>query len=971
MTEHPFARRAGGELFQTGAHQSFLLSNTEKLYYVDKGYLDVFIVEMDDQVVRSRRLFVTRLGEGSVAFGSRTHSAGGTDTFSFLAVPSRNASLMEGTRDAILKNVDIQTIIWIEEWIFRLSEFLVRDGQAVPRGAELLDADMNVPYAAGSIISARHSDIVWVSASEPVQLLGRADCTIPVDGPPLPLSERLWLTLDRDTAISATYTPGMLVRKQLWSALDRFNLLTRQYSATIWALEVAAIQERYRNAEIARQESVEETLHDFSAILGKRQTAEATLPPGRTAIQTAISIVASHVGGKVTIPERTVPESNLHDAVLMLIHGSGMRARNITLKPGWWKKDGPSFIGIRRDNGTPLALLSNNRASYRGVDPESRKSFTIGERQAATLADSGMMLYPAFPDVLGNGLGALRFALRGHKHDLHTLAVMSAFGALLALLTPILTGQLLAEVIPRMDKPTWIAFLVALVLGAFGSALFEIVRALAMVRLESRGDERLQAAIWSHLLSLPTQFFRNYTAGDLADRINGITEIRLLITGATFSALVGGVFSIFSLALLFYYSVPLALCATGLTTIMAGATWFFGRGQVKHQRAAALIEGKIDSLIFEMITGISKLWIANAEAHALLRWAERFADQKREALAARRWKAYQFSFNNLFTPLGILVLFAFIWYGLLEDATDPTFDLADFLSAYVAFIQFTIAATGLTAAWTVVVTAVPFFERVKPIIHERPEISTGSGDPGELMGAIEFANVTFRYSPESPNVTDGVSFHIRPGDYIAFVGPSGSGKSTLYRLMLGFERPNSGAIFFDGNDLAGLNLAMLRRQLGVVLQNGKTTVDSIYKNIAASTDLTLDAAWEAARAAGLAQDIENMPMGMNTMLSEGATGLSVGQKQRLMIARALARKPRVLLFDEATSALDNRTQAIVKETLENLSVTRIVIAHRLSTVQNADRIYVMQSGRIAETGTYDALMEQDGLFADLSRRQIL
>ena len=278
---------------------------------------------------------------------------------------------------------------------------------------------------------------------------------------------------------------------------------------------------------------------------------------------------------------------------------------------------------------------------------------------------------------------------------------------------------------------------------------------------------------------------------------------------------------------------------------------------------------------------------------------------------------------------------------------------------------------GLTAAWTTVISTIPLFERVQPILEERPEIAVGGADPGDLTGEIEFSNVCFRYLPSVPNAVDGVSFQIRPGDFVAFVGPSGSGKSTIYRLLLGFEVPDSGAIFLDGNDLSSLDMAAIRSRMGVVLQNSQLSADSILKNITCGAPMTMDEAWEAARAVGLAEDIEAMPMGMHTVLPEGGGGLSGGQKQRLLIARAMARKPRIMLFDEATSALDNRTQAIVQASLKQLSITRVVIAHRLSTVQDADQIFVLESGRIVESGRYDDLMEQNGVFTALARRQVV
>jgi ATP-binding cassette subfamily C protein len=266
---------------------------------------------------------------------------------------------------------------------------------------------------------------------------------------------------------------------------------------------------------------------------------------------------------------------------------------------------------------------------------------------------------------------------------------------------------------------------------------------------------------------------------------------------------------------------------------------------------------------------------------------------------------------------------------------------------------------------------VPAYERAKPIFHELPEVSEGMANPGRLTGALEVSHVTFRYNEGAPAVLRDVSIAVRAGQFVAIVGASGSGKSTLLRLLLGFEKPESGAIYYDGQDLAGVDVQEVRRQMGVVLQTSRPVSGSIFQNIVGSAPLTTENAWEAARLAGIEQDIRQMPMGLHTQISDGGGGISGGQRQRLMIARAIAGRPRILLFDEATSALDNQTQAIVSRSLESLRATRIVIAHRLSTIMNADCIYVMDKGCIAQSGTYQELIGQEGIFSELARRQMI
>jgi ABC-type bacteriocin/lantibiotic exporter with double-glycine peptidase domain len=352
--------------------------------------------------------------------------------------------------------------------------------------------------------------------------------------------------------------------------------------------------------------------------------------------------------------------------------------------------------------------------------------------------------------------------------------------------------------------------------------------------------------------------------------------------------------------------------------------------------------------------------------HALAIWVERFAEQKRNFIASQRAGNLQKSFEAAFPALATLLIFA-----LAENVSGLKSQLGTFIAFYAAF-GLSLAAVGEWAqAAGELLVAIPRIERLRPIIATAPEIGDDRKSVGDISGTIEFANVSFRYGGNGPRILDDVSLSVGKGEYVAIVGPSGSGKSTLVRLLLGFEKPESGVIFVDGKSLETIDIGLLRRQIGVVLQNSRLASGSIYDNICGAAQLSLDRAWEIARLAGLDRDIEAMPMGMQTLVAEGVSTLSGGQRQRLLIARALAHRPRLLLMDEATSALDNRTQAAVSESVSRLNVTRLVIAHRLSTVQSADRIVVLDNGRIVQTGGYAELVAQKGLFTEFAARQLV
>jgi NHLM bacteriocin system ABC transporter ATP-binding protein len=478
----------------------------------------------------------------------------------------------------------------------------------------------------------------------------------------------------------------------------------------------------------------------------------------------------------------------------------------------------------------------------------------------------------------------------------------------------------------------------------------------------------IQAAIWDRLLSLPVSFFRDYSTGELVARSMGISEVRQILTGATLDGLLSGIFSVFSFALLFYYNGQLALVGTVLTFVALGVTILNGYQQLERARKSRAQSGVISGRVLELISGIAKFRVAGAEKRAFAMWAREFTKQKKLDYKGMQINNRLKIFNSVYFVLCMIVLF---WYNaaFLRSGANPL-STGSLLAFIATFSQFTFAMLGLGSAAISFLSIVPIFEQAAPILRTTPEANVVRSSPGELTGMVEANHLIFRYRHNSPLILNDISFSVEPGQYVAFVGPSGCGKSTLFRLLLGFETPESGAIYFDKQDLAGIDVQAVRQQIGVVLQTSALISGSIHDNISGGSFLSVEDAWEAARQAGLDEDIRGMAMGLYTMVHEGGGGLSGGQRQRILIARAIAKRPRILMMDEATSALDNRTQAIVSDSLKSLKSTRIVIAHRLSTIIDADCIYVMDKGRIVQAGSYRELMKQPGLFREFAGRQL-
>ena len=964
-------RQIRGRPFEAGAHRSLSLCDPERVYLVAQGHLDIFAAEFKGEEMVSRRPFTTRIPEGSIGFGA-PRASGVESDFGFLAVPSQNAVIVEGERAGLTEEgiFDINLILSLDEWVSRLSELLVRASPPVSRDAMLLEADPDVPYPGGATLSAHHSDVVWISADGPVRLMGREEMLLPA-GEVLPLCERTWVeTGEQETRVSASHTPRLLVDEMLWPALYRFSESILLYAGRMREESAAALSERHEEVREAHSAAGRTARWNLGGVLGSAEEERARDTTGLAAAEAAMGLVAESVGAEISLRGGEEKNDDPLQAFETIARRSGVSAREIALTPEWWKHDGPSFAGVTKDGKRPIAVLSNGGGRYTAVDPATNHSFAVGRRNAAQIENRGVMLYAPFKAEVRDGSSALRDVMRRRTRDIHSMFTMSLLAGLVALVTPLLTGRLLADIIPRIDMPMWIAALGALLFAALGATAFQLVRSYAMLRVEGRLGEDLQSALWSRLLALSARFFRLYSAADLADRLGGVTRMRMMLAGGAMNAIMSGIFSVFSFALLLYYSWRLALAAAAMVVTLLLASALFSYLQMKRHRAAFAMKGAIDATIFQTITGLAKLRMANAEPYVLARWAEQFAGQQRETLSARKWAAAQFALNGLFIPMASFVLLAMIWHLLVDAASPASFGLLDFLVSFTAFGQLAGAMAGLTGAAATVIAVIPLFERVKPVLEAEPDTAMGDIDPGDLTGEIELSGVSFRYHPDGENELTNISLRIEPGDYVAIVGASGSGKSTIYRLLLGFERPDSGAILFDGHDLLSLDLGAVRSHMGVVLQNGQLIADSIYSNIASSSQLSMEDAWAAVRAAGLEEDVQAMPMGLHTVLHEGGGGLSGGQKQRLLIARALARKPRILMFDEATSSLDNRTQAIVQEALGKLSITRLVIAHRVSTVREVDCIYVLDKGGIVESGNYNELMTIDGAFAKLAKRQL-
>ena len=720
--------------------------------------------------------------------------------------------------------------------------------------------------------------------------------------------------------------------------------------------------EQIRLRKLNDEEMFEDSFLDMAgAVMGGK--LQASLENSRVKTKNAIDTIlrSFHVRTREIPGEVT----ELEDQLDSLLDPQGIMRRVVRLPAGWYKDAAGSFLMIYKEGQIPVAVMPGLIGGYEFTDPLTLKKRRVNNETQKLFEEEAIFFYKPFPqrkigikDILV--YMAMSRSVTDYALIFITGAIITAIGAL----TPMFNKLAYGKVLSSGQMPMLYGLMFFMISAAIGNVLFSTVSNLITQAVQTKQTVAIEAAVMMRVLSLPASFFRRFSAGELYNRTQSFTDLCKLLASAVLSTGLTSVFSLVYITQIFHYTPALVVPSLVITLITVVFSIVSTLINTQVSRESMKLAAQESSMNYAMITGIQKIKLAGAEKRAFARWGRLYA------------KEAEFLYNppmvikmNSVISAAISLIGTVVMYSA-AISSGVTFDnYVAFTSSY-GFISG--AFMQLSSVALLIAGIRPTLEMVSPILEEEPETAEKKQTVTSLSGNIELSHVCFRYADNMPDILDDLSIRIKPGEYVAIVGETGCGKSTLIRILLGFEKPRKGAVFYDGRDLNSLDLRSLRRHIGVVIQNGKLMMGSIFENITISAPwLGMDDAWEAAEAAGIAQDIREMPMGMQTMISEGQGGVSGGQKQRLLIARALAPKPKVLMFDEATSALDNLTQKKVTEAITSYNCTRIVIAHRLSTIQSCDRILLLRNGKIAEDGTYDELIERQGFFAELVERQRL
>ncbi|RSK47579.1 NHLP bacteriocin export ABC transporter permease/ATPase subunit [Hymenobacter rigui] len=955
----------------------FVLNRSDQFWMVLAGEVNVFYTKIDEGGNYTNRLIhLYTAKKGELVFSLLTPEV--TKSTRLVAFSPASTLLSIEKTDLLemdhffLKNM-------IDKWIQKTSS-VVNTGIA-PRVYKALDDYQEMTLEANTVAFPSNG-ISWVHLLKGEVSVFAESTHVKSEqysGFLVPVSNKLWLkSLKNGTVVQLLSTREILLQDEIYFLLSLSKLEAYFYDQINNIIDTQLFEESTYLSEklIVDQLALENTLGQIkSVVAGNNNNSELKVDRSLKQ-QNILYLTCQLIGDQIgfTLEEPKYIEShqnNVTNQLHLIAKSSKLRIRKIILRDTWWKEENGPLLAFTKTDRTPVALLQKSSSSYTIKDVSTGNESVVDHQIAESLEPIGYMFFPGFDDTMTSVKKVLSFALRSVEKDAKLLILAAFAGSLIGLLVPILSGVMYDEVVPTADRSLHLQVFTILVMIALVKAGLRLVEGVLQLRVESKSSINLQAGMMDHMLRLPVTFYKKYTAGDLTNRVLSVNTIRQIVSSTLMTAVLSGAFSSVNLILLFYYDSKLALVGVALGVIAAAFIFTIGWLKLKYDRQVSKYQGEIQGFLFEFLSGITKIRITGGERRVFALWANKFSLLKKLGFNSGTYQNFVETFTASYPLVTTIFFFSFLYYTQLHaTGVAGVLSVGIFMAFIVSFNQFLNDSLRLSMALITSLNVVTLYERVKPILSAETESAEQSTDPGELAGEIEMNSVSFRYNEDQPLVLNDVTFKIKPGEMVAFVGASGSGKSTIMRLLLGFEQPEAGLIYYDGNSFDLMNRELLRRQIGVVLQNGALMSGSIFQNIIGNSELTLDDAWEAAKMAGMEDDIKQMPMEMHTVVSEGASTFSGGQRQRLMIARAIAHKPRLLFMDEATSALDNRTQGLVSQSLEKLQATRIIIAHRLSTIKNADRIYVLDKGTIVECGTYDELMEKDMLFAQLAKRQI-
>lgn len=961
-----------GRVTEAEANYRLDLQVKGSVWLLEKGSMILFAVEKKGEQ-EGRRILLSTVEEGGLIFSLQRHHDSHFEIFAFSEQEITLIELSQEEFEMHLKNEEMEECFLpkLEHWVHQFAPLLTTDIEIkVDCWAEL---ENEIHLDRGEIFSLRISEnpyekkrVLWGDFErEILKLLGPYEIRIPEARRSFPIIPyQYFLGLENgEIAFKSTHA---VIQDGTWaSGIEQFHtflmhfLVKRQLKTTEEELK------RFREKEALQSETLHESLNQMAAIL-KEEMGEEQVQTSDPLFK-ACYLVGKHKGIELSLPERKPFKGTIKQRLERIGKQSNIRVRLTNLSPDWWKKDAGSLLGFYGKERHPVAILQNKWGFYEIHDPVQGTKKPLNEKVAKTLYHEAYAFYLSIPDHIHVGKKVMQLFTKRNWCEFAVLGAYGLIAALLALAPPCAMAILFNHAIPNANMHMLYQLFGGLIVATLSTSLFIYFRSLIIGRITGVATAEIQSSLWDRLLKLPANFFRRFSGGDLLLRVWIMDQLVPILGGDGPRVILNGFFALFYLIVMAIYSLKLSLIAILLILVSMTLTYFCARYKVKMQKKVLEYQGKINGSLIQILSGISKLRVAGAENNAFAHWATQYAKSKNLEMKGQHAQSFVAAAMSAFPLFSFLIIFAFVIQ--LEEA--GRLSTGDFLAYNTAFLTFSAAIFDLNNTLMQVSQIVPILKRTKVILEEKQELLQSKSSPGKLTGDIRMDHITFGYDPKSAPILKDVSIQVKPHEMIGIVGPSGSGKSTLIRLILGFETPQGGAVYYNGKDLSHLNINEVRKQMGVVLQGGGIIAGTLYQNVVAGGRYTQGEIDRAIRLSGFHRDLHYFPMGLHTVIPMNGETLSGGQKQRLLIARALLPQPKILLLDEATSALDNHSQSEISQNINQLDITRIVIAHRLSTIRNASRIYVLEGGEITQSGTFDALAKKEGLFADMLKRQKL
>ncbi|MDE0960723.1 MAG: NHLP bacteriocin export ABC transporter permease/ATPase subunit [Planctomycetota bacterium] len=962
IPETQLLERSGSMRNVTG-HRALLLDSPGMIWVVIEGSGELVSTNVIDGHATGRRSSIDKVKVGDILFSMK--AADPADSHGLMLISLDHLRVIEVSDEQlefVASSMEIDSSAVLGAWASRVSTLL--DADPCPSSCEQLQPETSVVVSPEQQVGPAADQEIWIHLTEGHALfLGQYP--ISSDDSPLVIPQGGWIEATDELQIEVLKSSAVAPNAGR-KAIELLHLWIQDYRKGSRQRELESSCERIRQRDVIETKKSKHALAQLASVLNPQKTAMVFGDD----LYSVMKLVGAEKGIKILPMAASTNLETLSNPAEAITRASRIQYRTVMFRGQWWKSDVGPLVGYLKKDGRPVAILQDSKGRYEIFDAGDGSRIRVGAETANLLHRDAIVLIRSLDEDEKRPIGLVAFCLRNKFPDLASFFFAAMFLTLLGMLIPQAMAIVLDNAIPNSNPRLLLELGGALVAVTLGMTILSVFQAFISIRISVATEFDAQSAIWDRLLRLKVSFFSQYSTGDLLQRVSAAHAISQELSGTTLLTLMTSFMALLNVALLFYYNAKLAVIAVGIALVVAVVTMVGGAAIRRHAKKLMEEEGELFGFEVQMISAVSKLRVAGAERRAFALWMERVAKQLDLSNRVQRVIDALSLFNQAIPMLSTLILFM-LAIPLVTDQGSATAPLS--IGVFLAFN--TALGIFLGGALTLSHTIVGFLDttvlasRMEPLLTAELETVHSSVDPGKLEGEVELSRIHFRYSPEGPKVLDGVSIHAKPGQFIALTGTSGCGKSTLMRLMLGFESPESGEIRFDGQDIESIDATAVRRQLGVVLQAGHIGAGSIFENITVGSVYTLEEAWQAAEEGGIADDIRQMPMQMHTVVSEGGSNLSGGQRQRLLICRALIRRPKILFLDEATSALDNRAQQIVNDSLNRRRVTRIVIAHRLSSIRAADCIYVLDRGRVVEQGNYSDLVKEDGTFAGLVARQ--